>query len=79
MKTHAKTHFDKFKCPDKDYKDSDKVYTSKGNSSQHIRGEHGDGWTAFCGEHIKWKSKYHRHIQKCTACKKIRGKKKKER
>ena len=58
---------------------TEKVYTSKGNLSQHVRGEHGDGWTAYCGEHIKWKSKYNRHIHKWTACKKIREKKKKER
>ena len=60
MKTYAKTHFDKFKCTHKDCKDSEKVYTSKGNLSQHVRGEHEGGWTAYCGEHIKWKSKYNR-------------------
>ena len=79
MKTHAKTHFDKFTCTHNDCKDSEKVYTSKGNLSQHIRGEHGPGWKAFCGEHIKWKSKYNRHINKCTECQQIREKKKKQR
>ena len=58
---------------------TEKVYTSKGNLSQHVRGKHEGGWTAYCGEHIKWKSKYNRHIHKCTECKEIREKKKKER
>ena len=79
MMTHAKTHFEKFTCPHKNCSTPDKVYNSKGNLKQHIRGEHGDGWTAFCGEKIKWKSKYNRHIKKCTKCLKLKEKQTKKR
>ena len=75
MKTHAKTHFEKFTCPHKQCSTPDKVYNSKGNLQQHIRGEHGQGWTAFCGEKIKWKSKYNRHIKNCLECLKIKKQK----
>ena len=79
MMTHAKTHFEEFTCPHKNCSTPDKVYNSKGNLKQHISGEHGDGWTAFCGEKIKWKSKCNRHIKKCTKCLKLKEKQTKKR
>ena len=77
--THAKTHFEKFTCPHKNCSTPDKVYNSKGNLKQHITVEHGDGWTAFFEEKIKWKSKYNRHIKKCTKCLKLKEKQTKKR
>ena len=52
----------------KDCPTPEKVYNSKGSLAQHIRGVHGEGWVAFCGDQLKWKGKYHRHLNKCTKC-----------
>ena len=48
---------------------------SKNHLKQHIRREHGQGWTSRCGkEHYKWPALKYKHKQDCTKC--IRMKKK---
>ena len=79
MLQHAKTHNEKFYCDYKNCPTPDKAYNSKGNLSQHIRGLHGKGWIAPCGDVFKWKGKYHRHLNKCDKCDDLRKKTKKER
>ena len=63
--------------------DSGKVYSCKKcnhstntryNLRQHIRGQHGPGWTTKCGEHFKWAPKMHRHTGKCKKCKAVMDK-----
>ena len=79
MLTHAKTHFEKWTCLHKDCITSDKKYNSEYNLKQHTRGKHGKGWTALCGDHFKWKSKYNRHLKKCLECIALRKQKDKKR
>ena len=50
-------------------------YTSIQACNLHKRGMHGPGWTAKCGKHFKWKSKFSKHITKedCKVCLKHRA------
>ena len=51
---------------------------SKNHLKQHIRGEHGQGWTSRCGkEHYKWPAPKYKHEHDCTQCIKIKTKSKK--
>ena len=51
---------------------------SKNHLKQHIRGEHGQGWTSRCGkEHYKWPAPKYKHEQDCTKCISIKKKNKK--
>ena len=67
MMIHARTHNTVLKC-ELCPKSNEKTYNSRYAMDQHQRGMHGDGWDSFCGENFKWKSKYSRHMKKCTAC-----------
>ena len=51
-------------------------YESKDRLYVHKRGQHGQGYTATCGEHFKWPGRWHRHMNKCTPCKQHRELKK---
>ena len=62
---YQNTHMTKLYC-DQCKPCTSKVYT-------HVCGKHGEGWTAPCGGHFRWKSKYTRHINlECTKCRKMR-------
>ena len=63
LKTHKQKHVTKLPCSD-----CDKFFNSKDTLAQHWRGEHGEGWTAPCGDNFKWKSRYHRHMNRCDEC-----------
>ena len=79
MLVHAKTHNEVFKCTQENCPTPDKIFNSKGNLDQHIRGQHGPGWQALCGFSCKWKSKYNRHLEHCEECPKLRAEVKKKR
>ena len=50
---------------------------SKNHLKQHIRGEHGEGWTSTCGkEHYKWPAPKYKHERDCKDCLKMKKKKK---
>ena len=55
-----------------------KQCNTKTNTAQnlkiYIRGVHGQGWVAHCGEKFKWPPKFHKHQTKCDACKKMKAK-----
>ena len=71
---HQNTHSTKLYC-DKCKPSTSKVYTSKNLLRLHVCGKHGEGWTAPCGAHFVWKSKYTRHVtRECTKCPKLRAK-----
>ena len=78
MKSHMKTHTTSLQC-DLCPKDTEKRFNCEPSLSQHKRGQHGPGWTSYCGINYKWKSRYSRHIKKCTDCGKFRVQKRKER
>ena len=70
---HVKTHTTRIICPDCPSGTS-KTYTSNNAFRHHKRGKHGPGWTAPCGAHFQWKSKYNTHVKiECTTCKDIRA------
>ena len=75
MKAHLVMHTTQLIC---EYcpKSTNKTYTSVPALKQHIRGLHGPSWTAYCGEHFKWKSRYFKHLGKCLTCKAIKKQKK---
>ena len=51
---------------------------SKNHLKQHIRGEHGQGWTSRCGkEHYMWPAPKYKHEQDCTDCIRMKKKSKK--
>ena len=78
MKSHMKTHTTSLEC-DLCPTSTEKCFNCAQSLSQHKRGQHGPGWTSYCGINYKWKSRYSRHIKKCTACGKFRIEKRKER
>ena len=59
--THQNTHTTKLLC-DQCKPGTSKVYTSTNSLRIHVHGKHGKGWTAPCGAHFVWKSKYTCHI-----------------
>ena len=65
--THEQGHNINLKCqqcPD----DTKKTFSSQTALNQHIRGQHGPGWTTFCQQTYKWKSKFSRHNSECKQC-----------
>ena len=68
---HQNTHTTKLYC-DLCKPGTSKVYTSKNSLHLHVWGKHGEGWSAPCGAHFGWKSKYTHHIKlECTKCAEI--------
>ena len=72
---HEKTHDVCLKCelcPNS----TEKEYTNSVALQQHQRGMHGPGWTTFCGENYKRKSRYTIHWAGCKKCIKHKADKK---
>ena len=72
---HEKSHNVHLKC-DLCPKSTEKEFSNSVALGQHQRGMHGPGWTAFCGDNFKWKSKYTRHRSTCKRCIKHKADKK---
>ena len=72
---HEKTHDVHLKC-ELCPKSTEKVYTNSVALHQHQCDMHGPGWTAFCGENYKWKSRYTIHQAGCKKCIKHKADKK---
>ena len=72
---HEKSHNVRLKC-DLCPKSTEKEFSNSVALGQHQRGMHGPGWTAFCGENFKWKSRYTRHRSTCKRCIKHKADKK---
>ena len=73
-RAHRKTHNLLIQC-DLCPETNEKRYTSIQACNLHKCGMHGPGWTAKCGKHFKWKSKFSKHITKedCKVCLKHRA------
>ena len=72
--TQARNYHEQVHCTLKDDKGSKcgTVCSTRQSMDIHIRGIHGEGWNALCGEHYYWPTGKTRHKQKCTVCKKLR-------
>ena len=71
---HEHTHKEKkLTCTLKDDKGAKcgTVCSTRQSKDIYIRGIHGKGWNALCGEHYYWPAGKTRHEQKCTICEKI--------
>ena len=65
--THEQGHNINLKCQQCP-EDTKKTFSSQTALNQHIRGQHGPGWTTFCQQTYKWKSKFSRHNSECKQC-----------
>ena len=69
MLLHAQTHQNQYAFSSDNCSHKTNL---KYNLSHHMRGAHGEGWKAFCGEKFNWPSKKFHHAKSCVKCAKVK-------